>query len=392
MGVKTERLYYTDSYLTRFDANVVDLSPDGLRATLDRSAFYPASGGQPHDTGTIGSARVVDVIDEEDLVVHVLERPIATGTVQGEIDWQRRFDYMQQHTGQHLLSGVFHSMFGYETVAVHFGDEIATVELETASVSADQLTAVELRANEIVCENRPVIVGFEDAASAAGLRKETGREGEIRIVAIEGLDRSACGGTHVRRTGEIGPILLRKTEKIRGNTRVEFVCGLRAVRRARRDFDLLTQTARVFSAALDETPALVASMSEQAKEAGKARRKMAVELAERRGRELWNETPANETGRRLHSDSRGAGALDDEVRALAMSFTAQPGAVFVVSSEDPPSVLLSVSEDSGIHAGNALKPILTGLGGRGGGNARLAQGSLPNAEAVREAVSQILHL
>jgi len=380
----TSRLYYTDSYLTQFDATIASLSPDALQVELDQTAFYPTSGGQLHDLGTLNSIPVNEVIENpEGALVHILASPLAPGPVHGIIDWDRRFDFMQQHSGQHLLSAVFESLLGFKTVGVHMGENSSTVDLETGSISADQLRATEERANRTVFENRPVSIAFEDAAEAAGLRKASERSGELRIVAIDGCDRSACGGTHVRATGEIGPILLRRLDKIRGNVRVEFLCGLRATRRARLDYDTLDSAARVFNAQLDALQSLASAVSEQVKEAEKTRRKLALELAQLRGRQLWVSQSVSPSGRRVYLDERTSGPLDDEIRALALSFTAQPAAAYIATSPDPPALLLAVSEDTGLHAGNLLKPLLAELGGCGGGNARTAQGSLPTAESLQ---------
>src|SRR3954469_9368393 len=194
----TNRLYYTDAYRTSFTASVVDRSEDGLSVYLSETAFYPTSGGQPHDVGTLGGVSVVDVIDEDNRVAHVLDRPLEAKDVVGAVDWPRRFDNMQQHTGQHLLSAVFEDLFGLKTVSVHFGDEYSTFDLDGDAVSPEQLRGAQRRSNEAVAENRAVAVTFEDAATATRLRKAVDRAGTLRVVSIEGLDRSACGGTHVR--------------------------------------------------------------------------------------------------------------------------------------------------------------------------------------------------
>ena len=227
----TKRLYYTDAYLTTFASTVVDRGEDGTRVCLAETAFYPTSGGQPHDLGTLGGVAIRDIVDEGERVVHVLASPLpGADRVDGAIDWTRRFDNMQQHTGQHLLSAVFEDLFGAATVSVHFGPDYSTLDVDSEALSYQQLVKAERRANEIVREARPVAVTFEDAATATGLRKASDREGTLRIVSIADLDRSACGGTHVRSTAEIGPILIRSSEKVRKATRVEFVCGDRALR------------------------------------------------------------------------------------------------------------------------------------------------------------------
>ena len=385
------RLYYQDAYLRQFSARVVDRSAEGCRLRLDRTAFYPTSGGQPHDKGTIAGAAVLDVIEEGDEVVHVTAEPVLETEVECSIDWERRFDHMQQHTGQHLLSAVLHGMFGWNTVGFHLGAAASTIDLDTGQASAEQLRAAELRANELVFENRPVTISFESAAEAQGLRKASDREGLLRIVTIEGLDRSACGGTRVRTTAEIGPVLIRKCERVRSNVRLEFLCGLRAIRRARADFEALSRIALGLSASLDEAAALVESQRRALIASEKALARARVELARRRGVELY-QTAAEAGGMRRYVHRIAEGPLDEEVRALAQGFTSGARAVFVAFSENPPSVLLAASADSGLHAGQILKEALAAAGGRGGGNAQLAQGSVPSAGELERVLATLSRL
>jgi alanyl-tRNA synthetase len=380
----TERLYYHDSYLKEFRARIVDRSCDPCEIYLDRTAFYPSSGGQPHDTGRIQGVAVIDVIDEGSRIRHRTAAPVNAEEVHCAIDWPRRFDHMQQHSGQHLLSAVLATLYGAETVSFHLGREVSTIELAVSALAPEQLREAERRANEIVFENRPVTVSFEDAAAAQGLRRASEREGLLRIVEIEGLDRSACGGTHVRRTGEIGPVLIRRAEKIRGNLRLEFLCGRRAMERARADYEALAQVARLLSCALDEAPALVAAQQARLVEAEKARARLALDLAAARGRELYRQTPPGAAGVRALVRHSRSGVVTDELRAEAQSFTAGPQSVFLATFNDPPAVLLALSEDLGRHAGNLLKEALAEAGGRGGGSARTAQGSLPDAAALAQ--------
>ena len=384
----TERLYYTDSYLREFRARVVDRTADGHTLYLDRTAFYPTSGGQPFDTGEIAGVAVVDVSDEDNRVAHRLAKAVSADDVDCSVNWSRRFDHMQQHSGQHLLSAVFEELFRLHTVSFHLGADSSTIDLEGGPVDASTVIAVERRVNELVFGNIPVRVTFEDADQVQGLRKASGREGTLRIVSINGLDRSACGGTHVRSTGEIGPVLLRKLEKIRQSTRVEFVCGGRAVRRARADFEALTRIGQLFSASLDEAPAMVATQLEAAKAGEKVRRKLELDLAAYRGKELYRETAPDPDGVRRAVERLERGNLED-LRAVAQNFTAQPGGVFLAMLKEPPSVLLAASEDTGLDAGRLLKSAVTEAGGRGGGNARIAQGSAPNTDALEKLVEKL---
>ena len=380
------RLYYDDSYLRRFHATVAGAEPS-LRVYLDRSAFYPTSGGQPFDTGTIGPARVLEVAEEEEeRLAHVLDRPLEPGWYACEIDWARRFDHMQQHTGQHLLSAVLADEFKIPTVSFHLGAESSTIDVEAGQLD---VAAVEQRANEVIVENRPVTVSYHDSREDLDLRKPSEREGTIRVVTIENLDRSACGGTHVAATGEIGLLSLRKLDKIRGLLRIEFLCGQRAVRRARADFDALSAIARQFSSPIDQTPSLVAAQAARLADAGKAVRKLSLELATLRGRELHAATPVNARQLRVHVREIAKGPIEDDVRTEAQAFAAAGGAVFAALCAEPPSILLCVSADAPIQAGPALKEALTAAGGRGGGNAAMAQGSLPTGEAVTQVWSRI---
>jgi alanyl-tRNA synthetase len=380
----TERLYYTDPYLARFRAAVVGRADEGRTVYLDRSAFYPTSGGQPHDLGRLGDVEVVDVVDEGERVAHRLAAPLATDEVDGAIDWARRFDLMQQHTGQHLLSAVLEERFGWATVSVHFGATSATLDLPVESVSAEALAEAEARANAVVWENRPVQVSFEDAATAEGLRKATERSGTIRIVTIADLDRSACGGTHVRATGEIGAILLRRTERVKKLTRIEFLCGGRALARARRDMEALNAIAAGFSAAPDDAPALVGRQRDALAEALGVVKALQAELAVGRAKARWDAlAPGADGVRRAHVELASADV--DALRAELQAFAALPRAVAVVLVAEPAMLLAAASEDSGMDAGARLKAALATVGGRGGGSPRFAQGTAPTREALTSA-------
>jgi len=384
----TERIYYNDSYLRRFTAHVLACAPGGATVYLDRTAFYPASGGQPFDLGSIAGVAVLEVVDEGDSVAHSLAAPLDPGPVECAIDWDRRFDHMQQHTGQHLLSAVFHDLLGLDTVSFHLGAESSTIDLEGGALDAAAAARAERRANQLISENRPVAVVYEDAAQAAGLRKPSDREGTLRIVSIDGLDRSACGGTHVRSTGEIGVILIRKLEKIRQSVRVEFLCGARAVARARADYEALNKIAQLVSASCDDAPVTVAAQLEAARAAEKSRRKLELDLAAYQGRELYQGTTPGPDGVRRVTRRAARGSLE-ELRALAQSFTAQPKAVFLAALNEPPSVLLASSADSGIDAGKTLKSALAEAGGRGGGSAGMAQGSVPDRPSLERVLEKL---
>jgi alanyl-tRNA synthetase len=231
------------------------------------------------------------------------------------------------------------------------------------------------------------MTSFEDATQATGLRKESDREGTLRIVNIDGLDRSACGGTHVRATGEIGGILIRKVERVRKSARVEFVCGLRAVRRARADYEALARIAGALSAAPDDVPSLVSAQSEQLRTLESARKQMDRELAGYRARALYDAAAADARGLRV---VRHEAAAMDELRTLAQAVVGLPKAILLGTLAAPPSLLLATSEDSALDAGQTLREAVTRVGGRGGGSARIAQGSVPDATRLAEAVTSVL--
>lgn len=385
----TERLYYRDAYLIDFDATVVDRADDGRRVYLERTAFYPTSGGQPFDTGRLGEVDVVDVVDEGERIAHVVTAPVIGERLRGRIDWSRRFDHMQQHTGQHLLSAVIAERFGHETLSVHFGRESSTLDLATGGLPHDQAVEAERLANRAVTDNRPVTVGFEDAAAAAGLRKPSDRQGIIRIVSIEGLDRSACGGTHVRATGEIGALLIRKVERVRQVTRLEFLCGARAVRRARTDADLLAGLAGAHSAAVEELPVLLEAQRAELKAGVTARRELEEAVAAYRARELYGAITPDAHGRRVAIVREAEGPIE-RLRPLSQAFASLPQAVFIGVVEQPPSVLLAAATDAGIDAGKQLKSALEAAGGRGGGNPRSAQGTVKERASLEAVVERVV--
>jgi alanyl-tRNA synthetase len=391
----TERLYYRDALLRTFSARLTELADNGRRAYLDRTAFYPTSGGQPHDVGTLAGVNVVDVIDDGDRIAHVLDAPLdaTPGTnpeLRGEIDWNRRYDHMQQHTGQHLLSAVLDDLLGLRTVSVHFGPDTSTLDVADAGGSGqvlepDVMATVESQANRTVAEARPVVVTFEDAAVVSGLRKPSDRDGILRIVTIEGVDRSACGGTHVATTARIGPVLLRRQERVRQGLRIEFVCGQRAINRARRDLESLSRIARSYSASIDDTAKLVEGQAEQLAELQAENRRLGESLATYRAAELHANATPQADGLKIVVERISTGV--DSKRSVALAFAPLTRAVFIAVSPSPPSVLVATSADSGVDAGKVLRPLLEQVGGRGGGSARLAQGSAPSAQAIDRVVA-----
>jgi alanyl-tRNA synthetase len=383
MSSSPSRLYYTDAYLTTFDAVVQDVLDVGGQpaVTLDVSAFYPTSGGQPFDIGTLGEARVLEVVDLDDgRVAHVLDRELSTGThVHGVVDWTRRFDHMQQHTGQHALSAAFDRVCHARTESFHLGTDTSTIDLGIA-VTAEQVAAAEDEANRIVWEDRPVTVRFAsaDEARQLPLRKESLREGTLRLVDIEGFDLSACGGTHVARSGGIGIIAVLGTERFKGGTRVEFVCGGRVLRRFRQQRDILAAGIKQLSVLPAELPAAIERLQSENKAQRTIARTLQSQLVAHEARAL-TEAAESVAGRRLVV-RRMEGFDAQGLKALAIAIAATPGCVAcLLSADERPLVVIARSADVPLDCAAVLRGLIERLGGKGGGRPELAQGTLTGA-------------
>jgi len=392
----TERIYYTDPTCIEFDATVVSASTaDGLSiVVLDRTAFYPTSGGQPHDTGALGSAEVTDVVDLDDGVVgHIVSAPMAEGTrVRGRVDWARRFDHMQQHTGQHILSAAFDRLHRAGTVGFHLGAVLSTLDLDKV-LGIDALASAEAEANRIVWEDRPVSIRFAtpEEATAMTLRKEPTRSGPLRVIEVEDYDRSACGGTHVARAGQVGVIALRSWERFRGGMRLEFVCGGRALREFRILRDAVSGSLRYLSVAPQELPAAIEGTQGENKELRRTIRDLHGRLAVHEASALVQQArpfgPARVVVEALDGwDQAG-------LKALASAAAGQPGVVAaLLSATDPALAVIARAPDVSLDAAAVLKALVQQFGGKGGGKPDLAQGGgfAGATPAITAALRQII--
>jgi alanyl-tRNA synthetase len=374
----TDRLYYKNPYLTEFDAQVIESSPaeDGRRIiVLDRTAFYPTSGGQPYDTGTLESARVVDVSDREDgSIAHVIEGGLETGAVHGRVDWDRRFEHMQQHTGQHVLSAAFARLVSARTVSFHLGTASATIDLEK-DVSASEIARAESEANRIVWEDRPVHIRFVDAeeASKLPLRKEPARGGRLRIIDVEDFDLSACGGTHVARTGGIGNIHVTSWERFRGGTRVEFLCGIRALRGCRALRDSVADSTRLLSVLPGELRAAIERLQSEGRESKRRLKDAQASLAAFEADALASTAIRRDGLAIVTSTMTGWDA--NGLKTIASRITSRPGALVVlVSAPEPASIVVARSADVAADSPSILRQLTDRFGGKGGGRPELAQG------------------
>ena len=394
---KTERLYYEDSHVLEFDARVVELNrrDDGkVAVTLDRTAFYPTGGGQPNDTGTLGEARVIDCIDAEESVLHIIEgeAPRVGDTVNGKVDWPRRLDHMQQHTGQHILSQAFVSLFDAPTRGFRMMSEVCEIDVGLDNPSNDRIEQAVDVANKIIWEDRNMIVRnvTPEQAALLPLRKEPSVEGELRLIEITGFDLTPCGGTHAQRTGEVGMIAVRSWQRTKGLTRIEFVAGGRALA----DYRLANQTARdvaaLFSAGRDDGPTLAARILEENKELQRRIRGLEEITARVEAEELLatHASDSESGGTRVIAqtfDDRDAESL----KRLALALVRHAGTIALLGSRDKADARLvfARSADAPGDMNALMREVCSTIDGRGGGKPDMAQGGGKNVEKLSEAIA-----
>ena len=370
----THRIYYTEPYCRTFDAIVTRALEHEARpaVTLDRTAFYPASGGQPFDTGRLGAADVIETVEVSEEPVHVLSQPIAEGgAITGSIDWPRRFDHMQQHTGQHLLSAAFDRKFDNRTMSVHMGADLSTIDLARDASGADVERAVD-EANRVVWEDRAVSIRFVSSAEAEtlSLPKEPVRAGTLRLIEIDDFDLSACGGTHVARTGTVGMIAALGAERLRGGTRLTFVCGGRALRALRTHRDAVAASVRPLSVLPGDLPAAVERVLAEAKDLRRTIKGLHGALAVHEAARLLSDAQ-DVSGVRVAVDVLDGWDLAG-LKALALSATAGGRACVALLSSA--SILIARSAGVPVDAHAVLGQLMDRFGGRGGGKPDLAQG------------------
>jgi alanyl-tRNA synthetase len=407
----TERLYYNDSHLIEFEARVVDVTErvSGWSAVvLDRTAFYPTGGGQPSDTGTLNGSRVVECIDDgERGVLHVVQgfTPARDTIVAGRVDWARRLDHMQQHTGQHILSQAFVQLFNAETKSFRVLESSCEIDIDLANAGDESIErAVELATN-VVCEDRAITIHRVSAAEAAAmpLRKEPSREGELRLIEIEGFDLTPCGGTHAYRTGEVGMIAMRSWVRAKGLTRVEFVAGMRALADYRRANRSAREVAALFSCGRDDVAQHAAQLVEENKElrrqvrvleevaAGiEAERLLASALVQSDGTRVVAHVFADRTAEVEQSAAEFVGRGAEFVKKLAQALIAHPRTIALLGSRDKDTARLVFARSADAHGDmNALmREACALLDGRGGGKPDLAQGGGKNLAKLQEVIDR----
>jgi alanyl-tRNA synthetase len=391
----TERLYYNDSRLTEFEARVTGVTErvSGWSAViLDRTAFYPTGGGQPSDTGLIDGARVVECIDAEDEgVLHVVQGPTPPvgANVKGRVDWARRLDHIQQHTGQHILSQSFIVLFGAETRSFRMMEQYSEIDLALDDASDERIEQAVDLANRVIWDDLAVHIRQVTAAEAARLplRKESAREGALRLIEIEGFDLTPCGGTHARRTGEVGLIAVRAWERARGLARIEFVAGGRALDDYRRANATARSVAALFSSGRDEAPAHAARLQEENKQLLRRIRVLEETATRFEAEELLKEVQPGADGIRVVAvifDGREA----DSLRHLAQALIAHAHTIVLLgsSSDEAARLVFARSADAPGDMNALMREACAKLDGRGGGKPDMAQGGGHNIERLAEAI------
>ncbi|HEU4509807.1 MAG TPA: DHHA1 domain-containing protein [Pyrinomonadaceae bacterium] len=388
----TERLYYSDSHLIEFDARVVDVTDrvSGWAAVvLNRTAFYPTGGGQPSDTGTLNGSRVVECIDDGDNgVLHVVQgaAPVRDGIVHGRIDWPRRLDHIQQHTGQHILSQAFVTLFDAPTKSFRVIDTSCQIDVELNNPTTEIIErAVEL-ANNVIWEDRAIAIRNVTSSEAAelSLRKEPSRDGELRLIEIKGFDLTPCGGTHAYRTGEVGMIAVRSWERAKGLTRIEFVAGTRALADYRRANKSARDVAALFSTGRDDAPQLAAQMVEENKELHRRVRVLEEIAAEVEAQKLLANASAGIISQ-IFDDGRSAESL----KKLAHALVTHPGTIALLGSRDKDTARLVFARSADALGDMSLlmREACAMLDGRGGGRPDLAQGGGKNISKLSDALT-----
>jgi len=388
MGEKTNRLYFDNPYQVEFEANVVkNLSYEGSPAVvLDETCFYPESGGQPADRGTLDGIPVIHVFEQDDQIIHVLEKDISSDAVKGEIDWKTRFDHMQQHAGQHILSQCFVQLFDAATRSFHLGEETSTLEVDMRNMSEEEAARAERLANDLVFQNKEIKTRFyhEEEIANVQLRRPPKKTGDIRVVEVSGFDHTACGGTHPRSTGEIGTIKILRWERIRDNVRMEFICGIRALQDyARKHRDLKTLSS---SLTVDDKEVVVSfeKIKSDLKMQKRINRKMQEKIIQHEAVDIMQKAEEKIIKRIF------TGRSQEEIRLLAL-LTIRKGefvALFGLKNGERVHVFLACSESLGLDMRELVPVVSSMIEGRGGGRPSLVEMSGKKKENLEQALEK----
>lgn len=396
---KTERLYYNDSHLIEFEASVIEITGrvSGWSAVkLDRTAFYPTGGGQPSDTGTLDGARVAECIDEEDEgVTHIIHGSLFEigQTVKGSVDWERRFDHIQQHTGQHILSQAFIKLFNAETKGFRMMENVCEIDVALEDPTDSKIERAADLANKIIWENHPVKIlnVTNEEAALLSLRKEPSRDGELRLIEIEGFDLTPCGGTHAKQTGEVGIIVVRSWSRAKGMTRIEFAAGKRAFVDYTKANHIARDVALLFSVGRDEVSASVSRVIEENKQLSKRLRSLEELVSKAEAEELLNQAIVLENETLIVSkvfENRDAESLKRIAHALID--TPKTVAILGSSEGDAARLVFARSSDAEGDMNLLMREVCAEIEGRGGGKPDLAQGGGKHVEKLDEVLATIV--
>ena len=390
----THRIYYDDSFARDFEAQVLTCEPcvhgttPAWEVVLDETALYPASGGQPCDHGKLGDANVLEVRDDGDEIVHIVDRELQPGPVHGCVDWVRRFDHMQQHTGQHLLSAMFQERFGRPTVSFHLGAELSSIDLRGAEPTAEILEGAERAANRVIFEDRPINVryGTPEQLAQMGVRKEVDRAGILRAIEIEGADLQPCGGTHVHRTAQIGTLLVRRCTKIRQDWRVEFACGARSERLARNDFRLIARAASSLGCAADDLADAAARVVSERDTNFREIRNLLQRLAELEAASALESASADASGIRIIVRAFEENTHTDYPGFFSTQLAKAEGVIALVGLKGGGQLIFSQHPAAGKDMNALLKRTFERFAGKGGGNRDFARGRLTDGANIDKAL------
>jgi alanyl-tRNA synthetase len=356
---------------------------------LDCTALYPTSGGQPNDLGKLGDANVLDVHDDGEDIEHVVDRQLPLGSVQGCVDWARRFDHMQQHTGQHLISAMFQERYGRPTVSFHLGVDVCTIDLRGPEPTEEILEGAERAANQVISEDRPVTVRYGTAEQFAelGVRKEVRRSGILRAIEIEGADLQPCGGTHVKSTAQIGIILVRRCTKMRQDWRVEFVCGRRAARVARRESQLLHKAAELLGSAVEDVPVSVERAISERDLHFKNARALLQRVAEADAAAVLQSGEINANGLRIVAQVFGEETQPEYLNSFATQLVKAERTIALLGRSACGHLIFAQHPSAGKDMNALLKQVLAQFAGKGGGTCDFARGKLADAVQAEKAIT-----
>jgi alanyl-tRNA synthetase len=383
----TRRLYYDDSFQDNFTAQVLSCEPIAeteevtfgphWAVVLDQTLLYPTSGGQPNDLGKLGDANVLDVHDGEDHIVHIVDRPVPSGRMDGCIHWPRRFDHMQQHTGQHLLSAIFQERFGLVTISFHLGQTASTIDLKGPQPTALILEGAARAANAVIFEDREITVRYGTAEEFAGqgVRKEVDRKGVLRAIEIAGIDLQPCGGTHLRHTGQLGFILIRGCTKIRQDWRVEFVCGGRAEATARQDAELVAQASATLKCAPHDLQAAVERVIRERELSAKQIRALLPKVAEADAAALLAAAAPRADGIRIVTEVLD-NVAPDYLQHLATALARTDRTIALLLDRATGNVVFAQNPSAAKDMNALLRKVFQQVTGKGGGSRDFARGAV----------------